>query len=117
MAKGACVIYKCYVPAGNSTMSENLNPEPETSSQSIEGANWIYFAAIALIGITTAMLVPAVSSQQLHPLAAYFSIFLATLSFSAIWWYRQKSIWFGAGVGAILGILMFMFAVSVSILV
>lgn len=95
-------------------MSQNLNTESARDTQPDAGKHWIYFSAIVLIGMATAMLVPALSSQPLHPQAAYIATFLAALSFAAIWWYRRRSIWFGAGAGTLLGILLFVLAVLVS---
>ena len=97
-------------------MSKNIINEPLSGNDHSRDRNWIYFAVIALIGIGTAMLVPAITVQKLNPLSIYYSVFLATTIFSAIWWYRKKNVLLGAGIGVVLGVLLFILALLVSIL-
>lgn len=82
-------------------------PAPE------ENKSWIVLTIVIAVGILVAMLVPAITRQELHPQSLYISVALATLSFTGIWWYRQKNLGIGAGIGAVLGGILYVVAVLV----
>ena len=88
-------------------MNKNLAPEPETLQRNEENKTWILLAAIAVVGITTAMLVPAITTQDLNPYALLYSVVLATLAFSGIWRFRHKEVLRGAGLGAVIGVVLY----------
>lgn len=94
-------------------MNKDVFGKPEQTSNFWEGDNWIYLALTIVVGITTAMVVPAITTQQLHPLSLLLSVVLATAAFSAIWWRRRHSVLQGAGIGLGLGVLMYLFALLV----
>ena len=97
-------------------MNENSNGTSEAVSHPDNDKHWMTLAAIVLIGICTAMLVPAFTTQQLHPMALLYSVALAAGSFSGIWWYRKKPVWKGLLTGAALGILLFVIAQATVVL-
>ncbi|HAK52774.1 MAG TPA: hypothetical protein DCM54_12855 [Gammaproteobacteria bacterium] len=95
-------------------MTEDLYHEKGFAEAIGPGKHWVYLLAAVVVGITTAMLVPILFGNQLHPHAAYYSVFVSTLSFAAIWKFRAKSIWNGGGIGAVAGVLMFLLALLIS---
>ena len=98
-------------------MNEKYVSGPESSERMDENKSWILLAAVIVIGISTAMLVPVFTTQELHPFSLLYSVILSTVSFSGIWKLRHKEILPGAGLGAVLGVIMFGIASVASMIV
>lgn len=93
-------------------MSENSQNENEMEIPERKTKLWIYITVVGAVGIYAAMFLPAAVGQNIDPMSGYSSMTWSALLFAAIWRYRNRSGWGGAGV--VFGIFMFMLAAFVS---
>ena len=88
--------------------------EQDSTNEKPKSLIWVVLIFIPLIGTYAALLIPAFAGAKINPMGGYGSMLWSGALIAAVWRYRSKNGWVGFGLGAVLGVLVFLLAAFIS---
>jgi len=95
-------------------MNNDVMPKQESANGKPKRLIWVLLASILAIGTYAALLIPAFAGQKINPVSGYGSMLWSGVLIATAWRYRNKNGWVGFGLGAVLGVLIFILAAFIS---
>ena len=95
-------------------MNNDVVPEQESENGKPKRLIWVLLASILAIRTYAALLIPAFAGQKINPMSGYGSMLWSGVLIATVWRYRNKNGWVGFGLGAALGVLIFILAAFIS---